>query len=948
MKKNYILVLLMLLAMPMLSFATHLRAGEITAKRISSTELTYKVTLTTYTDQINGKAANDGQESVSFYFGFSTNKVEAFKVTRKKKFLINPATMCNVYDTTFTFPAPGTYTISCGIVNRNERTINLPQPSENISFFVQSTIVISSSFGLNSTPVLLNIPLDSAVVGQRFIHNPGAYDIDGDSLSYKLTTPKKDKGVDTGIGEFITGYKDPSSLGIVPILNEAGTGPATFKINALTGDLLWDSPREIGQYNVAFIIEEWRKAPDGSYVKIGEIVRDMQIIVVESENHRPELEVPADICVEAGKKVEFEVTGKDKDQNTLKLTSSGGVYNVDASGFFFKFVEPESAVFKSTSAVSPVTGTFTWNTNCLHVRDQSYDVLFKVEDNPGRFLTQLVDIKTVKIKVLPPSPLGLTATENEGVIDLKWKSNTKCSFEGKTLIYRKNGCSGLNPGACTAGMPAEWGYVLIGTVNATDSMFVDKNVEKGTIYSYRLVSELKVNQFLNMQSPPGTEFCIGSEIKSGMTVLTNVTVNKTDVATGDIQVKWTRPLGFDTTAFKGPYTYKLYRAEGIGGENFQLIYTKPTALTTAADTVFNDTGLNTKDKVYRYKIEMLVKETEQYGTTAAASSVRMSASPEDKSLRLSWEANVPWSNDNNTHIIYREDKLKPGTYNKITEVKVSNATTYNYVDFGLDKSPEDGDISYDIQNGETYCYKVVTYGSYEKLPALGQLENYSQIICASPADRSPPCTPTNITQTNICETLDSKDFCNESTFTNKVAWSMPASSGSGICRTDLSSFKIYYARYESQEPALIAIQDAALGTTFNHRRNSKDGFAGCYYISAVSSQNIEGPVSQKICFDNCEKLSFPNVFSPNGDNINDTFTPMNCPAFIKSIKYEIYAASGLLVAEGTGTEMSWNGKNLNGKDMPTGVYYYNITVSFEKLSEEGTTKVYKGYVSLRR
>jgi hypothetical protein len=100
-KKLYILILI--IAFPILSFATHLRAGEITAKRISNTTLTYKITLTTYTDQINGRAANDGQENVSFYFGFATNRVEAFKVSRKKKTLINPTTICNVYDTTYTF-----------------------------------------------------------------------------------------------------------------------------------------------------------------------------------------------------------------------------------------------------------------------------------------------------------------------------------------------------------------------------------------------------------------------------------------------------------------------------------------------------------------------------------------------------------------------------------------------------------------------------------------------------------------------------------------------------------------------------------------------------------------------------------------------------------------------------------------------------------------------------
>jgi gliding motility-associated-like protein len=940
-------LILFLLILPSLSFATHLRAGEITASRISSTDLTYRVTLTTYTDQINGRAANDGQETVSFYFGFSTNRVEAFKVTRKKKFLISPSTMCNVYDTTFTFPAPGRYTISCGIVNRNERTINLPQPSENISFFVQTTLVISSSFGLNSTPVLLNIPLDSAVIGTRFVHNPGAFDIDGDSLSYKLTTPQRDRGIDTGIGEFIQGYRDPSTMGD-PLLNEAGTGPPTFRIDAITGDLIWDAPREIGQYNVAFIIEEWRKAPDGSYIKIGEIVRDMQIIVVESDNKRPTLTISNDICVEAGKKVEFEVTGTDPDDQVLKLTSTGGIYNLDANGANFAFIEPEAATFKTSNSKSPVRGTFTWNTNCSHVRDQGYGVLFKVEDNPGRFNTQLVDIKTLNIKVVPPSPIGLKATESEQGIHLDWQKLTACKSSGEILIYRKNGCSGLNTGECTSGIPASWGYTLIGTVNSTDTTFLDSNAEKGAIYSYRLVTRLQVSQFISLQSAPSTEFCIGSEIKAGMTVLTNVNVDETDAAIGKITVKWTRPLDFSQEDFKGPYQYKLLRAEGIGGENFQTIATINTNLGNLPDTIFIDNGLNTLGVIYRYKIEFYINGSELFGTTAPASSVRINIQPDDKSLRLTWEANVPWSNDNQTHLLYREDKNNLGKFNLIAKIPVSNANTYNYTDFGLDKELEDGDIGYDLQNGENYCYRVLTVGQYEQIPSLGLLENLSQIICGSPADRTPPCPPSLAEAQSICENADIKDFCEESFFINRISWETPASSNNVICRKDVSAYRIYFSRYEDEDPALIAVQDASLGNSFAHRRNSRDGFAGCYFVSAVSTLGIEGPVSNKICFDNCENINFPNVFSPNNDGVNDTFSPMNCPAFIKDISYQIFNTSGLKVAEGSGTSMNWDGISSSGKVLPSGSYYYLINVEFERLSREGSTRSYKGWLTLIR
>ena len=182
------------------SFATHLRAGEITARRVSATSLTYRVTLTTYTDQINGLQANEAQNNVTFYFGLSSNQNISYEVSRKRRVLINSSTMLNVYDTLFTFPAAGRYTISCGIPNRNANTINLPQPSDQISFFVESTIFINSSIGLNSTPVLLNVPIDSAAVGARYIHNPGAFDVDGDSLSYRLTIPKRDLKIASGVG----------------------------------------------------------------------------------------------------------------------------------------------------------------------------------------------------------------------------------------------------------------------------------------------------------------------------------------------------------------------------------------------------------------------------------------------------------------------------------------------------------------------------------------------------------------------------------------------------------------------------------------------------------------------------------------------------------------------------------------------------------------------------
>ena len=705
--------------------ATHLRAGEITAKRISNTSLTYRVTLTTYTDQVNGVQANEGQNFVKFYFGVTG--VPLYDVKRKKKTLINAATMCNVYDTTFTFPAQGRYTITCAITNRNANTINLPGRTDEISFFVETTIVVNGALGLNNTPVLLNIPIDTAGVGKRFIHNPGAFDADGDSLAYRLTIPKRDFGEGSGLGEFITGYKDPSTLG-QPLLTEDASAPSVFKIDAITGDLIWDAPGKWTtpqyQINVAFIVEEWRKGTNGQYSKIGEITRDMQIIVVETPNNRPLLTVPSLICVEAGQKVEFKVSARDKDNNNIKISTNSGVYNRDAGGLNAQYVAPQEAKFTPLNQIqkSPAEGTFTWETNCKHVREQTYDVLFKVEDYPGRFAVQLTDTKTVKIKVIPPRPRGLIAKSITQGVSLNWQLYPDCNIQNaEMVVYRKEGCSNYIPAQCELGLPASLGFVEIARISIKDTTFIDTKAENGKIYSYSIVASLATSSFVSIPSVPSNEACVGSEIPARASVITNVSIEKTDTQTGRIMVKWTRPLNFDSTDFKGPYQYKLYRATGINGGIFQLVTSIVTKVKNAADTIFVDGGLNTLQNGYTYKVAFLYETDKILAESQIASSVRLTASSDAQKVKLSWQANVPWNNDNQKHRIYRESKTQPGTFNIIAEVGVQAVNTYNYFDDGIDRFPEDGITTIPLKVDTSYCYKIETVGAYIRLPQLGLL-----------------------------------------------------------------------------------------------------------------------------------------------------------------------------------------------------------------------------------
>jgi hypothetical protein len=447
--------------------ATHFRAGEITAKRISSTNLTYEVTLTAYFDvSPSGIDAAKQATYVEFYFGTDGPRRVDRLVSSIRD--IGNNTTVNKYITTYTFPSAGQYQISVKMDNRNANTLNLNNgvQTNTINFYVHSTLEINANFGLNQTPVLLNPPIDIAAVGQRYIHNPNAFDADGDSLSYKMFVPQQSTG--NGVGTNII-YKDPNQIN-PPGQTEAGASPATFSINEVTGDLIWDAPAAKGQYNVAFVVEEWR---DGFL--IGKIVRDMQILVEDAKNDRPLMDPLNEICVEAGTVINQQIRATDKNGDKLTLTSTGGVYEAS-------LISPALAKFNVAQQGSQgtVTGQFTWQTSCNHIRLEPYDVLFKVEDgarpdaNPSLF-RKLVDMTTLSIRVVGPRPLGLkavAATDPAGTAyRLSWDTY-KCQVAGaKIVVYRKEGCTDIPVEPCLTGIPPGSGYEEVGRVAVNETTY---------------------------------------------------------------------------------------------------------------------------------------------------------------------------------------------------------------------------------------------------------------------------------------------------------------------------------------------------------------------------------------------------------------------------------------------------------------------------------------------
>ncbi len=246
-------------------------------------------------------------------------------------------------------------------------------------------MIISPEIGNNNTPVLLNFPIDKAALHHIFIHNPSAYDPDGDSLSYKLTVCTGQDG-------------NPIPNYVLPTFSD------TFYVDPVVGDLVWNTPIDTGKYNVAMNIEEWRNG-----VKIGNIVRDMQIDVFNTTNNPPVNPPLPDFCVTAGDLVEFQITSTDADLDSVRQKVTGGPFVVKVS----------PAVFTRLAAGRGfTTSTFTWQTTCTHIRKQPYQVTLKSEDNSGDI--SLVDIDNFLIRVLAPAPENLNSSATSTEIDLSW------------------------------------------------------------------------------------------------------------------------------------------------------------------------------------------------------------------------------------------------------------------------------------------------------------------------------------------------------------------------------------------------------------------------------------------------------------------------------------------------------------------------------------------------
>jgi gliding motility-associated-like protein len=449
-------------------------------------------------------------------------------------------------------------------------------------------------------------------------------------------------------------------------------------------------------------------------------------------------------------------------------------------------------------------------------------------------------------------------------------------------IYRKHGPSGYEPDSCTGGVPAETGYELIGAVSGRfETIFVDDNNGKGLTqgneYCYIIVSIYPDGA----QSFPSPEGC--TPLVEGSPSMLEVSVLEHAVS-GTIQLAWAKPAKLDTIPATGPYEYIIYRSDDLLGQSMSRIGSFQTA--DLNDTTWLDEDVNTEIFPWSYQVELYNNEPGNrflIGDPEAASSLYPELRGLDNQVEIRMQKNVPWINYDYT--IYR---LNPsgGTYDSI-----AFTTEDIYTDMGL-------------ANGVEYCYRITSTGWRLLDGILYENVNFSHTSCTTPVDTIPPCPPE----------LNGYSACDSGY--NHVSWRYVDAS----CADDVVGYRLYFSPTIETEPFPIAeFEDRDDSVYYHFPENS---LTGCYYITAIDSFNNESAPSVRLCLDECSNYILPNVFSPNGDGVNDIYQPLRT-SYVEKVEMKIFNRWGLQVFETEDPDINWDGKITGtNKLVSPGVYYY--------------------------
>lgn len=236
-KRNLVLLICVyLIGLKSSSIAQDIRSGEISYQSIGALGIQASVVI--YTQISN--AVNRPYILINWSDG-TTDTINTQAPT-----VVYPNVYQYGYVVNHTFPSNGNYLITVNEPYYVSDISNISNSgSENL--LLSKNVIMNPSFGNNNSPVFIT-QQDFDWTCCNWIHNPGAYDTDGDSLSYSLIPCN------------VSNYIFPNAT-----------------IDSITGDLhLY--PDSIGHYAISIKVDEWRNV-SSHLENIGSTIRQMLLDV---------------------------------------------------------------------------------------------------------------------------------------------------------------------------------------------------------------------------------------------------------------------------------------------------------------------------------------------------------------------------------------------------------------------------------------------------------------------------------------------------------------------------------------------------------------------------------------------------------------------------------------------------------------------------------------------
>jgi hypothetical protein len=238
-------------------FATHLRAGEIHIQQLSKNSLTFRVTITVFTNTTNTSVLFGGEDDwLDFGDGTRILVPETLNTVR-------PDLGLGVATASFSilhiYADYGNYLISYSEPNRNEGVLNMAS-SVSTKFYIEARMRIEPD-KLYESPRFLTPPIFLGISGNPFSSSIACKDTNNYTLYYELITPKQEQQSN------VVDYQLPEN----------------FELNLYNGLITWDANFKgipaTGEF--AFAIKVMQVNNDGQLV--GYVTRDFQIILTEQD-----------------------------------------------------------------------------------------------------------------------------------------------------------------------------------------------------------------------------------------------------------------------------------------------------------------------------------------------------------------------------------------------------------------------------------------------------------------------------------------------------------------------------------------------------------------------------------------------------------------------------------------------------------------------------------------